>query len=258
MGNEEKKVLALCVKAGEILLRNGGEIFRVQETMLRIAAAFGAETFHVYVLSNGVFASIGQAGEVCGADIRMVPLSPVHLGRVCAVNSLSREISAGQHTMEEASARLDDISRIPFASAWVHAVASCVGSACFCYIFGGSLFDSLTAMLCGMLLFLFVQAAGKRGFSKIITNILGSALVTLCAIALFTLHMGDAISRIIIGSIVPLLPGVALTTSIRDFLNSDYLSGTIRLIDAVLIAACIAIGVGVVLKIWSVFGGVMV
>ena len=61
-------------------------------------------------------------------------------------------------------------------------------------------------------------------------------------------------SHIIIGSIIPLVPGVPLTNSIRDFFNGDYISGTIRLIDTLLIAACIAIGVGGMLMIANMLG----
>ena len=40
-----------------------------------------------------------------------------------------------------------------------------------------------------------------------------------------------------------LTPGVALTMGVRDILNGDYLSGSIRLLDALLIAGSIAGGV---------------
>ena len=57
--NDSRRILELAIKAGEILLYNGGEIFRVQETMLRIAKAYGAEYFHVYIVSTGIFATGG-------------------------------------------------------------------------------------------------------------------------------------------------------------------------------------------------------
>ena len=60
---------------------------------------------------------------------------------------------------------------------------------------------------------------------------------------------------IIIGSIIRLVPGVALTTSIRDFFHSDYLSGAIRMLDALLVGGCIAMGVGVVVKLLSLLTG---
>ena len=54
---------------------------------------------------------------------------------------------------------------------------------------------------------------------------------------------------------IPQLAGVALTTSIRDFFHGDYLSGAIRMLDAFLVGGCIAMGVGVVVKLLSLLTG---
>jgi uncharacterized membrane protein YjjP (DUF1212 family) len=61
--------------------------------------------------------------------------------------------------------------------------------------------------------------------------------------------------KIVIGSIMPLVPGIAFTTSIRDFYNGDFLSGTIHLIDALLTALCIAVGVCISIYICQLLGG---
>ena len=61
----------------------------------------------------------------------------------------------------------------------------------------------------------------------------------------------------IVGAIFPLVPGVALTIAIRNFMENDYIAGLVRLTDAVLVAGCIAVGVGSVITIWnSLFGGI--
>ena len=49
----QRRILDLCVDAGETLLANGAEIYRVQQTMEIIARSYGARSFHVYVLTNG-------------------------------------------------------------------------------------------------------------------------------------------------------------------------------------------------------------
>ena len=54
---------------------------------------------------------------------------------------------------------------------------------------------------------------------------------------------------------MPLVPGIALTTSIRDLFNGDYLSGAIHMIDAVLTAFCIAVGVGTVITVFRTLMG---
>lgn len=266
-----KRALDLTVRIGEVLLKNGGEIFRVQQTMQMIAKAYGISGFHVYVLANGIFASAEEDGqnickEVCelqkrqetGSQVRYIPLSSVHLGRVAAVNNLSREIVAKKYTIDQAWEKINEIDRIPFTSNRLQVLVSGLGSAAFCYLLGGSLIDSAASFLSGMLLWCFVLFLSSHRANKIMVNILSSALVTLTGMFLFHYVFGENMDKIIIGSIIPLLPGVPLTNSIRDFLNGDYLSGTIRMIDAVLVACCIALGVGMVLRLFPILTGLTV
>jgi uncharacterized membrane protein YjjP (DUF1212 family) len=255
---ESRKVLDLAVKAGEILLQNGAEIFRVQETMTRIAAAYsyGSESFHAYVLSNAIFASLREEDGAYNADLRNIPLSPVHLGRVDAVNSLSRAIAEGRYSPDEALAQIERIRSLPENSPLLLTFSSGIVSATFCYLFGGGLLDSLAAFFTGLILYFFLIPAKRWKLSKIVSNILGSVVITLCALCFTGLGFGGQADKIIIGAIMPMAPGVPLTTSIRDFFNGDYLSGAIRMLDAILIAACIAIGVGFVLKTGNLLLGV--
>ena len=84
--------------------------------------------------------------------------------------------------------------------------------------------------------------------SKIVGNISGGALVTAICILLFTAGIGDHLNFMVIGSIMPLIPGVPFTNSIRD------ISGSVRMLDALLVFFCIAIGVGIG---FSLIGGMM-
>ena len=60
------------------------------------------------------------------------------------------------------------------------------------------------------------------------------------------------------GAIMPLVPGIAFTNGIRDIADGDYISGAVRLLDAILVFLCIAIGVGVMFTIYhGLMGGVM-
>lgn len=276
---QSRRALELVTRIGEVLLKNGGEIFRVQQTMQLVAKAYGIPGFQVYVLANGLFVSMQEEGRtitrpvesgdaagrehlfgqehlasqaLLASQVRYVPLSSVHLGRVAAVNNLSREIVAQKYTVEEASRKIEQIDKLPFTSNAVQTLMSGLGAGAFCILFGGSLLDSAAAFLSGLVLWIFVLFLTARGANKIMVNILASALVTAMGVLFFHLFsFGDSMDMIVIGSIVPLLPGVPLTNSIRDYLNGDYLSGTIRMIDAVLVACCIALGVGIVLRVFQ-------
>lgn len=55
-----KEILTLAVEIGDCMLRNGAEIYRVEDTVVHILSSYEVEEFDVYVLSNGIFASANE------------------------------------------------------------------------------------------------------------------------------------------------------------------------------------------------------
>ena len=240
--DKHRKALELAGHAGCILLKNGAEIFRVQETMTRILCAYGVTDNNVYVISNGIFATEGEGTEHALSLVRHVPLGGVNLSRIDAVNAISREICEGRWTTDEAEALLTRAETLTPEKPLTHVFACALGAASFCYLFGGSLLDSAAAFPIGLLLQIYLFAAQKRR-SGFMPYIWGSGLVTLLSGLLSALFPALSASWVVIGGIVPMVPGVTFTTSIREFFNGDYLSGVIHCICAMLTAVCIALGV---------------
>ena len=71
------------------------------------------------------------------------------------------------------------------------------------------------------------------------------------------LGIGHHIDHMVIGSIIPLVPGVPFTNAIRDIADGDYISGSVRMLDAMLVFFCIAMGVGLMFTIYGRIGGGM-
>ena len=107
------RALVLVMDGGQTLLANGGEVFRVQQTMEIMAASLGVQDFHVYVLTNGIFASAHLPGGESVTLVRHVPTVSIHLGRVEAVNELSRELAAGKLGVVEAEQKLAAARALP-------------------------------------------------------------------------------------------------------------------------------------------------
>ena len=127
----------------------------------------------------------------------------------------------------------------------------------FCYIFGGTLADGAAAFVAGLVLYLYLLVAVRGRLSKIAANITGGALVCAVAILLTNLGLGSQLSMVTVGSLVPLLPGVAFTNAIRDIADEDYISGAVRMLDVFLVVVCMAFGVGLVMALWAGLGGVL-
>ena len=241
----QQEILEFALEAGRVLLANGGEIFRVQETMQRIAASYGAQEFHVYVLTNGLFASLKGDGETFSGEVRSVNVTNIHLKRIVAVNELSRAIERGGVPLDEAFRSLRAIEKMPG----------------FAYLYGGTPLDALAALLAGFALEPLRIFLARRGTNRFIENLLSAAWVAAVSVAAVQLmnQLGAAcsIDKVIIGGIIPLVPGIALTNGVRDIAGCDYLSGTIRGIEALLIGAAIALGVGFVLGASAALPGVI-
>lgn len=239
-----QNILNLAVLAGELLLKNGAEIFRVQETITRILEVFQIKEYNVYVISNGIFVTINENTEEFCSSVRHVPLSGVNLEKIITVNQIAREICEESCSIEQAYERLIDCKRVTDKDSKLLIFACGMGSACFCFLFGGTVVDSVAAFVLGIILQFFLDLSSKRNISKFITSIIGSSIVTILGVCIAQIFPQITFDNVIIGSIIPLVPGVIFTTSIREFFSGDYLSGEIHLIDALLTAICIAAGVG--------------
>ena len=248
-----RRIMDLVLAAGQILLENGAEVFRVEQTMRIMAESFALQDFHVYVLTNGIFASALDGGI---SEVRNVPHRTVHLGRVDAVNTLSRRVAAGQLTLDEAEVLLRQAGRLAPPSDRGRRLACAGGAFCFAVMFGGNLLDGAIAALSGYVLTCYLIWCDRHHTHSIFQKMTGAALVSVCCLVLGAIVGGSA-DHATIGALMILTPGVAFTMGIRDFANSDYLSGSIRMMDALLVGASIAGGAGVVMALYSSWMGVL-
>ena len=233
------EVMQVATEAGHIMLENGAEIFRVEETMERITRHYGIDSGRFFVLSNGILTS----GGTRYSNVEFIPFKGAQLEKVVAVNRLSRAIEKGGCSIGEARERLSEIKNMPAKPFFEQVMGSAVGSGAFCAIFGGSYLDCAASFVTGLVLYVFVLMVSRRGMSKIVTNILGSILATTLSVLFMRIGFGEHPGNMIIGSLIPLIPGVPFTNGIRDLANEDYIAGSTRMIDALTVFFCIAAGV---------------
>lgn len=253
MNTQQQKALQLATDAGHILLENGAEINRVEETMQHIASAYGIEGESFYVLSNGIIST----GEHF-ARAEFIPIRGTQLSRVVEVNQLSREIDASEPIpLDELERRLRSIRQSPSKPWWELVVGIALGVSAFSILFGGSFVDAGATFAAGLFLGLFMTFVGSR-LSRIFSNLLGGLVGGLMCILAVRLGLGQHLPNMIIGTIIALVPGVPFTNGMRDLANEHYLAGTTRLLDAFLAFLCIALGVVVSLLADGMLAGGMV
>ena len=256
--NEEvKKVVDMALEAGRILLKNGAEIFRVEETITRMCNHFGVTKVDIFTLSHGIFVSAENEKGETYTKVKHIPLSGADLGIVAQVNELSRQIAEGNVGLEEAEEELKRIERMKPQRWYLQILGSGVSAACYGFLLGATITESLVTFCIGCLIYVWVLVAKRFHLSKLIINTVGGILITLLAILARIITTTEVLrlDGMIIGAIMPLIPGLAFTNAIRDIADSDFLSGTVRMMDALMVFVYIAVGVGIVLITYNKITG---
>jgi len=99
------EVLEIAMEAGEILLRNGAETYRVEESITRICNAYG-HSCETIVLPTGIFLTVYSSGHESETSVRRIKVRTLDLTKIDRINSFSRKISSHPLPYEEAKKSL--------------------------------------------------------------------------------------------------------------------------------------------------------
>lgn len=235
---------------GFVLLRNGAETYRTSETMEYMALSLGVKRFDHFVIPSTVMVSLTAPDGSHTTVIRKVSNRTINLDRVTRINDLSRRMVAEKCSFVDAKKELRRIriERTGFAIKSSIAFSGLVGVG-FGVMQGGNVAECFSAFIAASLVRLVAHLVSQVEQTKFLYEFLGA--ICAASIGLFSSYLFDGIRSdiVIVGGIMPLVPGVAITNSIRDIINGDNLSGLVRGLEAALTSMAIAMGVLLTLSI---------
>lgn len=246
------EIMEVCLLAGKIMLQSGGETYRVEDTMMRIAASFGIENTHSYVTPTGIIFSAEGSEETKTKLIRISERS-TDLKKVAMVNSISRRISSGEVTLLEALGLLNEIDSLDMTFPFmVQVAAASSASGCFMIMLNGGWNDFIPAMISGGLGYLSFVYFHRFVPIKFFSEFLASFLIGLLSLLLVKIGIGHQLDKIIIGSVMTLVPGLLITNAVRDLMAGHLVSGLSKGAEAFLTAFAIGSGIAIVLAFLKV------
>lgn len=235
---------ALCLLAGKMMLQSGAETYRVEDTMTRMAEAMGLGGSHSYVTPTGI---VFQPSSSQSARLIRIVERTTDLGKIAAINDVSRKLASKHITPAGAYARLADIDRAGHEyPVWLQIITAAAASGCFTYMFRGSMADILPGVLCGGAGFALFLALHRLVKVKFFAEFSAAFLIGLLAVFFVALGLGQEPDKIVIGSVMPLVPGLLITNAVRDLIAGHLVSGLSRGAEAFLTAFAIGTGIAVV------------
>lgn len=248
------KLLKFSSEAGKLMLQSGGETYRVEETVSRICQSFEVDEVEVFASPTAVMISILFNGEI-HSIVKRINSRGIDLNMVHNINSLSREIYQTRPSIEICEKKLKELYSEKHYSFSKNLFYSGVATSTFTVLFGGRFRDVFCAFFIGILTKIVIINFKKFNLNEFFINALCGSLISILSI--LCLHMGLAkdLDKLIAGSIMLLVPGLALTNSIRDLLEGQLVSGLTRAAEAFFIGMSTAIGTGYILHIYLKSGG---
>jgi len=258
MNNDTKRLLEIAIYAGKLMLENGAETYRVEETINMISRSGGIKNVQNFTIPTGIFLSCEHEG-VYYSYVECPKLSRIDLEIISLVNDFSRKFVNAEMDLNQSEKRLLEIEISPMYPLWVMTLFGAISGSFATLMFGGNLVEFISAFITSFLVVFGIGKIEKILNSFYIKNVLGgmiNASSALLMVYIFKYFTNDInIDKIIIGSILPLVPGVSIVNALRDSISGDLVSGMSKFTESVIIAVALAIGVGLILNLRMLFAG---
>jgi len=250
-----EQVAQVARLAARLMLESGGETYRAEDIANHIAHAYGLKTDIIAFPTGLTMTMTGENNEVSSVIARVDRIS-TDLMKLEQVNSVSRELCSGKLTLDQATCELERIQRMKADGVALNILYAAGGAALFALMFGGGWFECLVSGISAAVIQLVLSYSPDQAGMPI-SSLFAGFLASVIAL-LLNLGFGPGnVNMTIVSTLMPFLPGLALTNAIRDSMRGDLLSSGARLGQALTRAVVLAGGAGAALWIYLALGGIM-
>lgn len=246
METDTQLVLVTCLLAGRIMMESGSEAYRVEDTMLRIARNSDYEDSDCYVMATGIIMSLNSVSQT---QLVQAQNRTINLEKIDATNRLSRIYAEKQLTLSELNAQLQQVDHnTPAFSTPNRMLAAGIASLALMVILGGQYQNTWLAFLIGGIGYWTSGWTLAYFGTKFINDLIAAIVITVLALISRRVGLIGDLDTLITGCVMPLVPGLAITSAIRDLFEGHLVTGIVRGVEALLTSAVIGIGIAIVLK----------
>ena len=243
-----KLLLDTAVMAGELMLANGAETYRVEDTMQRMLSLSGLKTAEAFVMVTGFLVTLDDPSIQSMTVSRRIQSRGSNLSVIDEINSISRSFCSGEIELPEAFRKIKKLKNEP-SPPRAFLLANAGVAAAFALTYSGTFQEALVAGIAGFFMAICLYLCNRMKLPSFFGILLSASVISLLAGRIFQLlPMIGNLDSIIVAAIMPLVPGVAITNAVFDTLHGDYISGSARMMEAFVVAASVAMGIVIGLR----------
>lgn len=243
------KLLKIIKLSAQTILESGGEIYRAEETIKYICKAFNMKEVDSIATPTGIYITVSSDGTNNQTVIKRIKKRNIDLEKLNNVINISRQLTSHKISLDSAISSLEELQSVKETKDKFSIFYVGISAAFFTLMFGGTIFEFFIALLSGLIVSLITKSFENLDSYNFFSSIVSGAIIALFAILSTYLSNQGNYSNIIVGGIMPHLPGLSMTNAIRDTIRGDLISGLARATEALLIAASLAAGTGLIISI---------
>ena len=251
----KKEILRFALLLGEQMLINGAETSRVEDSVLRICKSRGFKHVNVFTTPTCVIISDEKFDGL--TFMKTITRRTINLSKIDKLNDISRDFVQNEDIDPiEAIDRLKEVDAVKDYNQFVYFAGTAMASACFAYLIGGTSFlDFMFTLVIASIGIIIYNKTVKLTQIPFFAILLSSFSIAILGNLLVHYQVLANSTSLIVGSIMPLLPGVSFIKGLRDLISGNLVAGVSRIVDASLVLVSLAVGVGVVMDLAVRFGG---
>lgn len=240
-------LLKVIKLSAQIILENGGETYRAEESIKFICKSYNVQEIEAIATPTGFYLTVSTDGIDNNTIVKRIRKRTINLQKINDVNTISRQIASHSITLENALVQLESIKTGGTTQYKYSLLHAGISSAFFTVLFGGGAFEFIVSLFIGILNSTISKNFEELHSYQFFSSIISGMLMALIAVSATTFSGMGNYNYIIVGSLMPLLPGLAMTNAIRDTMRGDLISGMARATEALLVASSLAAGAGAVI-----------
>lgn len=242
------ELVAIMLEVGEAMIESGAAALRTEQTMAQIGLGLGADRVELYITPTGIVAT-AVSGHEQRTRVGRAGALGVDMAKIAQLNDLSRHIALLGGTLPAARRQLAAIHAAPRQQpSWVTIPAVGLACASFAHILGGGWAEFAAAGLGGTVaqaVRLLLARLRVNAFALTVVCSFAAALIASLVCLLLDVSLPQ---HALAASVLLMVPGVPLITSVLDLSSNDIVSGVARGALAFLLA--LSIGIGLVIALW--------
>jgi uncharacterized membrane protein YjjP (DUF1212 family) len=245
----QQDAVDFALRVGEMLLGCGAGSSEAVSGMLDVARVLSLQRCEADItFSSLVLYWPGDEYTASITGVRVVRSRATDYTRVQRIHLLIDDLRAGRIALEQAQRSLKHMGQAPLRyPRWLDPPGWGVLSAAFTVLLGAGSVVAAVTFVATLVVHPLLTWGSKHRFPAFFVNVLGGALATVIAVSVQAGDPRAQVPLVVVGGIVPLLPGATLVAAVEDALVGFPVTAAARGLDAALLTVGIITGVGAVL-----------